>query len=82
MRPTILTYLLAVMVISTMTASGASDEQPVATTLDSTLPTASKQIRQFAFDGDPQTYYASAGKPGEMITSRWPSIARTSWNRS
>jgi hypothetical protein len=33
---------------------------PVAATIDTTLTTASGQIRQFAFDGDPDTYFVSA----------------------
>jgi RNA polymerase sigma factor (sigma-70 family) len=34
--------------------------QPVAATVQTTLSTESGQIRQFAFDGDPDTYFASA----------------------
>jgi len=34
-------------------------EQGVAATIETTLATGSKQIRQFAFDGDPDTYFAS-----------------------
>ena len=35
-------------------------EPPVAATIDTTLRTAAGHIRQFAFDGDPNTYFASA----------------------
>jgi Peptidase of plants and bacteria/F5/8 type C domain len=34
-------------------------------TVESSLATAGKQIRQFAFDGDKETYFASSGNPGE-----------------
>ena len=33
---------------------------PAAATVETTLTTAAEQIRQFAFDGDPNTYFASA----------------------
>jgi len=36
------------------------DGQAVAATIDTTLATEGKQIRMFAFDGDPDTYFASA----------------------
>src|SRR6266478_4094668 len=39
-------------------------ELPVAATIDTTLSTASGQIRQFAFDGNPDTYFASAQNAG------------------
>lgn len=32
-------------------------------TIETTLPTAGKQIRMFAFDGDPRTYFASEKNP-------------------
>jgi hypothetical protein len=37
---------------------------PVAAMVESTLGTASKQIRQLAFDGDPTTFFASTENPG------------------
>jgi hypothetical protein len=36
----------------------------VAVTIDTTLNTAPRQIRQFAFDGDPNTYFASSQNAG------------------
>ncbi len=39
--------------------------KPVAATVESTLSTKSDKIRQFAFDGDDATYYASENKPGD-----------------
>lgn len=35
----------------------------VAAVVETSLPTAERQIRQFAFDGDPKTYFASAKNP-------------------
>ena len=37
--------------------------EPVAATVETTLTTADSQIRQFAFDGDPDTYFASEKNP-------------------
>lgn len=44
------------------TALAFPAEAPAATC---SLPTDGKQIRQFAFDGDPETYFASLGNAGE-----------------
>jgi Peptidase of plants and bacteria/F5/8 type C domain len=44
--------------------AGSPDSKPVAATVESTLETSSRQIRQLAFDGDPETYFASVGNPG------------------
>src|SRR5438270_838935 len=44
--------------------AGPADSKPVAATVESTLGTSSRQIRQLAFDGDPETYFASAANPG------------------
>jgi hypothetical protein len=38
-------------------------DTPVAAIIDTTLSTASGQIRQFAFDGDAETFFASGQKP-------------------
>src|SRR5438067_2533072 len=38
--------------------------EAVAATVESTLQSAKGQIRQFAFDGDPKTYFASAKDAG------------------
>src|SRR5262249_17970453 len=43
--------------------SGAA-EPSVAATIETTLKSADGQIGQFAFDGDPATYFASAQNPG------------------
>ena len=37
--------------------------EPVVATVETTLKTSGGQIRQFAFDGDPSTFFASDGKP-------------------
>jgi hypothetical protein len=37
---------------------------PVTATVQTTLTTAASQIRQFAFDGDPNTFFLSVEKPG------------------
>src|SRR5438128_158054 len=37
---------------------------PVAAMVESSLETASGQIRQFAFDGDPETFFLSKGNAG------------------
>jgi len=47
-------------------------ELPVVATVETTLATASSQIRQFAFDGDAETYFASLnyrrqGNPGWLV---------------
>src|SRR5687768_10471431 len=44
-------------------------ELTVAAVVESSLATASGRIRQFAFDGDPDTFFASdkgAGEPGHL----------------
>jgi hypothetical protein len=46
-------------------AQASPGEAPVVATVESSLATAGKQIRQFAFDGDEQTCFVSAGNPGE-----------------
>ena len=50
-------------------AARAADEppapMPVVAVVESSLATEAKQIRQLAFDGDPETYFASSAKPGE-----------------
>lgn len=54
---------LAPIVVCCAMASGipkAEKTEPVAATIETTLATAQGQIRQFAFDGDPSTFFASA----------------------
>jgi hypothetical protein len=45
-------------------AAAFAEAGPVAAVLDSTLATDSEKIRQFAFDGDDETYFASTAAPG------------------
>jgi basic secretory peptidase family protein/F5/8 type C domain-containing protein len=40
-------------------------KKPVAAVVESSLKSAGGNIRQFAFDGDPDTYFASDGNPGK-----------------
>jgi hypothetical protein len=40
-------------------------KKPVAAVVESSLKTAGGQIRQFAFDNDPDTFFASDGNPGK-----------------
>lgn len=61
MRP--IARLLAlplVVCIGTQPAWSAEAGKPVIAVIETTLPTAGKQIRQFAFDGDSDSYFASA----------------------
>jgi hypothetical protein len=55
--------LFAFVVCPPMVASAAAPK-PVAVTIDTTLPTASGHIRQFTFDGDADTYFASGQNAG------------------
>jgi Peptidase of plants and bacteria len=43
----------------------AAESKPIRATVVSTLPTAPKHARQFAFDGEADTYYASAKNSGK-----------------
>jgi hypothetical protein len=54
MRRAIL-FVFALLLCGTVAAA----EAPVSATIETTLTTAGEQIRQFAFDGDPDTYFAS-----------------------
>lgn len=45
-------------------ADDAPKAKPVAAAVESTMASASDDVRQLAFDGDDATYFASAGKPG------------------
>jgi hypothetical protein len=54
----------AVVLLSVpLNASAHAAEKPVHATVETSLSTASRQIRQFAFDGDPKTYFASDQNP-------------------
>jgi hypothetical protein len=57
-------FVLAALLLHIPPASSGSqattpDEPSVVATVDTTLSTGSAQIRQLAFDGDPETYFAS-----------------------
>jgi hypothetical protein len=55
--------LLALLLCTTAMLAGQSPQaasSAVTATVETTLTSAVKQIRQFAFDGDPNTYFASA----------------------
>ena len=41
-----------------------SDALPVTASIETVLETSAEQIRQFAFDGDPKTFFASKQNPG------------------
>lgn len=55
-------YLLVAALIPSSPAI-ASDPKPLRATVESTLPTGAGRIRQFAFDGDEATYFASERAP-------------------
>ncbi len=55
----LLLVLVPCLPIPTLAAPADRVEPPVAATVETTLATGSRQIRQFAFDGDPDTYFAS-----------------------
>lgn len=61
-----LAFSLSLMVA----ASGPGDRPAVAAVVESSLPTKDRQIRQQAFDGDPETTYETARPPrdGEAVT--------------
>jgi hypothetical protein len=56
---------VAIMSISPVHGGGAMavESQPVRVTIETTLATANGQIRQFAFDGDSSTFFASGKHP-------------------
>lgn len=62
-------FILPVLSLLTLTPVEASDPPAgdgtsMTAVVESSMPTASRQIRQFAFDGDTETYFASANHPG------------------
>lgn len=61
---TVLRFLLVVLPLSLPGVASAT-ESPVTAVVESSLPTAPEQIRQFAFDGDPDTFFASKKNPGK-----------------
>jgi hypothetical protein len=56
-------FVLAVLVPALPGAAPAA-ESPVAATVETTLTSTAGQVRQFAFDGDPDTYFASRQDAG------------------
>ena len=64
MRPSPRFFVPLLPLLLPIAAPGSPDSKPVAARVESSLGTSSKQIRQFAFDGDPKTYFASAANPG------------------
>ncbi len=54
--------LLILATLGTAAAAPAA-ESPAAPSVETTLATRSRSIRQFAFDGDPVTFFASAANP-------------------
>lgn len=58
------TRCLAVLIQVLAFASPAAADVPVTASIDTALETASGQIRQFAFDGDKTTFFASKQNPG------------------
>jgi Peptidase of plants and bacteria len=66
-RPTrsfLAVLLLCLPLLAFHTPPAQAADAPVAATVTSTLATASGQIRQFAFDGDPDTYFLSEKDAG------------------
>jgi Peptidase of plants and bacteria len=68
-RMTRFCFTVPILFLAAATAVGAepnlkSNKPPVTASIETTLSTASRQIRQFAFDGDPGTYFGSVQNPG------------------
>jgi hypothetical protein len=55
---------LAPLLATACALSAEPEAAPVRAVVETTLTTAKDQLRQFAFDGDPATYYASDKAPG------------------
>jgi hypothetical protein len=55
----------ALFVLTGLDVQAAEKAPAVGAVVETTLKTASGQIRQFAFDGDPDTYFASADNAGK-----------------
>lgn len=54
-------YIFAALILA---ATAARAEPPVTATIETTLGTDAEQIRQFAFDGDDETFFASSANAG------------------
>jgi hypothetical protein len=59
----ILALVLAVSGTAVAVSKKTAESPTVAVTVESTLKTSGDHIRQFVFDGDPDTYYASEDNP-------------------
>ena len=55
--------ICAMVLLALLSVSTATD-QPVVATIETSLATATAQIRQYAIDGDSNTFFASAKSPG------------------
>jgi hypothetical protein len=53
------------LLVALPAAAADPPKKPVAAMVESSMKTAGGQIRQFAFDGDPDTVFASDGNPGK-----------------
>ena len=59
-----LAFLLLIVCDASLNAQAKTDAAPIIAVVESSLPSAAGHIRQFAFDGDADTYFASAKNPG------------------
>jgi hypothetical protein len=59
------TVLIALILGHSTAASAKADNPPISAVAEASLTTAAEQIRQFAFDGDTDTFFASEKNPGE-----------------
>src|SRR6185437_7166055 len=63
MPPLTLFSAVLVMGVSPVDSDAVAETPPVAAVAESSLRSASEHIRQLAFDGDAETYFASEGNP-------------------
>ena len=63
MPPLTLFSAVLVMGVSPVDSAAVAETPPVAAVAESSLRSASEHIRQLAFDGDAETYFASEGNP-------------------
>ena len=63
MPPLTLFSAVLVMGVSPVDSAAVAEAPPVAAVAESSLRSASEHIRQLAFDGDAETYFASEGNP-------------------
>jgi hypothetical protein len=62
-RPLIALCALSFFALILNAQTPAKTDGPVAAVVESSMETAKGQIRQFAFDGDPETFFLSKGNP-------------------